>query len=118
MTDWYWQNQQLVYLDKWHKAGLRNICEVKKVRAVRPLLFIHRNDDIAHEGSLLVVSLTAKMKDYRVQGDTDKVVEGDRKFKDHVPRIEETVLGLTNPIKTDNKQIDTGSRLAGSTDPL
>ncbi len=151
MTDWYWQNQQLVYLDKWHKEGLRNICEVKKIRAVRPLLFIHRNDDIAHEGSLLVVSLTAKMKDYRVQGDTDKVVEGDRKFKDHetiwsftlvegqwrvsnieearcefdyifqfknVPRIEETVLGLANPIKADNKQIDTGSPITGSTDPL
>jgi len=151
LTDWYWQNQQLVHLDRWHREGLRNVCEVKKIRAVRPLLFIHRNDDVAHAGSLLAVSITANMKDYLVKRETDQVVEGDRKFKDqetiwtvtlvegqwrvsnieeagcefdyifqvkNVPRIEETVLGLTNPIKTDNKQMNTGSRLAGSTDPL
>jgi hypothetical protein len=146
LTDWYWQNQQLVHLDRWHQEGLRNVCEVKKVRAVRPLLFIHRNDDVAHEGSVLVVSITANMKDYLVQRETDKVVEGDPKFKDHetiwsftlaegqwrvsnieavgcefgyifqvknVPRIEETVLGLANPIKVDNKQIDAGSQITG-----
>ncbi len=82
LTDWYWQNQQLVYLDRWHREGLRNVCAVKKIRAIRPLLFIHRNDDTAHGGSLLVVSITANMQDYRVQRETDKVVEGDRKFKD------------------------------------
>jgi hypothetical protein len=141
MTDWYWQNQQLVCLDRWHREGLRNVCEVKKIHAIRPLLFIHRNDDIAHEGSMLVVSITANIKDYLVQRETDKVVEGDRKYKDHetiwsftlvegnwrvsnieeagcefdyifqvknVPKIEETVLGLANPLKTDNRQIDTG----------
>jgi hypothetical protein len=151
MTDWYWQNQQLVYLDRWHRESLYNVCEVKKVRIVRPLLFIHRNDDVAHEGSLLVVSITANMKDYLVQRETDKVVEGDRKFKGHetiwtftlvegqwrvsnieeagcefdyifrvknLPRIEETVLGLTNSIKADDIQINTGGRSAGSADPL
>jgi hypothetical protein len=83
ITDWYWQNQQLVYLDRWHREGLRNVCEVKKVRAVRPLLFIHRNDNTAHEGSMLVVAITANMKDYLVQLETDRVAEGDQKFKDH-----------------------------------
>jgi len=151
LTDWYWQNQQLVHLDRWHREGLRNVCEVKKVRAVRPLLFIHRNDDVAHQGSMLVVSITANMKDYLVHRETDKVVEGDKKFKDNetiwsftlagsqwrvsnieeagcefgyisqvqnVPRIEETILGLSNPIKADNKQIDTGSQITGSTNPF
>ena len=83
MTDWYWQNRQLVHLDRWHREGLRNVCAVKKIRAIRPLLFIHRNDDSAHEGSLLVVSITANMQDYLVHRETDKLVEGDRKFKDH-----------------------------------
>jgi hypothetical protein len=151
MTDGYWQNQQLVYLDRWHREGLRNVCAVKKIRAIRPLLFIHRNDGAAHEGSLLVVSITANMQDCRVKRETDQVVEGDRKFKDHetiwtftrvegqwrvsnieaagcefdyifqvknVPRIEETVLGLTNPIKIDSVQLNAGIRAAGSTDPL
>jgi len=83
LTDWYWQNQQLVYLDRWHREGLRNVCAVKKIRAIRPLLFIHRNDDTAYGGSLLVVSITANMQNYRVHHETDEVVEGDRKFKDH-----------------------------------
>ena len=83
ITDWYWQNRQLAHLDRWHREGLRNIREVKKVLTVRPLLFIHRNDDAAHEGSLLVVSITANTKDYLVHLETGNVVEGDRKFKDH-----------------------------------
>ena len=83
MTGWYWQNRQLVYLDRWHREGLRNVSAVKKIRAIRPLLFIHRNDDAAHEGSTLVVSITANMQDYLVQRETDELVEGDRKFKDH-----------------------------------
>ena len=83
ITDGYWQNRQLVDLDRWHREGLRNVCEVKKVLAVRPLLFIHRNNAAAHEGSLLVVSITANMNDYLVHRETGKVVEGDRKFKDH-----------------------------------
>jgi hypothetical protein len=150
MTGGYWQNQQLVYLDRWHREGLRNVCAVKKIRAIRPLLFIHRNDNAAHEGSLLVVSITANMQNCLVKRETDRVVEGDRKFKDHetiwtftlvegqwrvsnieeagcefdyifqvknVPVIEETVLGLTNAIKIDSVQINTGNRTAGSTDP-
>jgi hypothetical protein len=83
LTDWYWQNQQLVRLDRWHREGLCNVCAVKKIRAIRPLLFIHRNDDNVHEGSLLVVSITANMQDYLVHRETDKLIEGNRKFNDH-----------------------------------
>lgn len=90
MSDWYWQNQQLVYLEKWKCEGLYNECEVKKIQSIRPLLFAHRNDSAEHEGSLLVVSITANMKDYLVKKDTNEVVEGDKKFKDH-----ETVWSFT-----------------------
>jgi len=82
MTDWYWQNQQLVRLDKWQKQGLYNFCDVRKIRTIRPLLFIHRNDDVGHGGSLLVVSLTANMKEYLARRDTDIVVAGHKKYKD------------------------------------
>jgi hypothetical protein len=84
MTDGYWQNQQLVYLERLHREGLRKVSAVRKIRVIRPLLFIHRNDDAAHKGSLLVVSITASMMDCLVKRETDRVVEGDRKFKDHV----------------------------------
>jgi hypothetical protein len=151
MTDWYWQNHQLVYLDRWHREGLRNVCAVKKIRVIQPLLFIHRNEDAAHEGSLLVVSITANMMNCLVKRETDEVVEGGRKFKDqaaiwtfvlvrgqwrvanieaaecefdyifqakNVPRIEETVLGLTKPVKIDSMPIKAAIRVAGSNDSL
>lgn len=90
MNNWYWQNQQLIFLEKWKREGLYNKCEVQKIVSVRPLLFVHRNDGFEHEGSLLVVSITAHMKDYLLKRDTNEVVEGDKKFKDH-----ETIWSLT-----------------------
>ena len=109
MTDWYWQNQQLVYLDQWAREGLVNHCNVKRVTGVRPLLFAHRNDGPAHEGSTLVAAISAYMQDYLVKRDTDAVIEGSKKFKDvetvwtftvvdgrwRVSNIEEGALSLT-----------------------
>jgi hypothetical protein len=82
MTDWYWQNQQLVYLDRWRDEGLVNICNVKRVSDIKPVLFAHRNHPNEHEDSSLVVSVTAKMQDYLQQRDTQKLVEGSKRYKD------------------------------------
>lgn len=82
MTSWYWQNQQSVYLDQWKSQGLENVCRVKKINSMQPLLFIHRdqaNTDHAH--SKLVVSITAKMQDFLQEKATGKVVEGSKKWK-------------------------------------
>lgn len=82
MTDWYWQNQQLIHIDKWKKQGLVNICHVKKIKNIRPLLFIHKNQGGEHENSMLVISIEAEMQDYLQDRDTNKVVEGDKRYKD------------------------------------
>lgn len=82
MTDWYWQNQQLVYLDDWERKGLENVCHVKKLKSVQPLLFVHRNVEQAHEQSLLVVSIQATMQDYLQEKATGKVLEGDKRYKE------------------------------------
>jgi hypothetical protein len=82
MTDWYWQNQQLAVLNRWQRDGLVNHCTVKKIRAIKPILFLHRNEGLAHEDSLLVVSITAYMQDYLAQRNSGKVVEGSKRFKD------------------------------------
>jgi hypothetical protein len=82
MTDWYWQNQQMVFLDRWEREGLTNHCEVKRVKSIRPLLFVHRNDAGPHEGSLVAVSITATMQDYLARRDSGEVVEGDTKWKE------------------------------------
>lgn len=81
MTDWYWQNQQIAFLDRWEQEGLVNHCHVKKVTAIKPLLLIHRNDEFPHEGSMLVVSVCADMKDYLANRATGKIVEGSDKYK-------------------------------------
>lgn len=87
MTGWYWQNQQMVYLDKWKSQGLVNVCDVRRVNNVKPLLFVHRNNyEREHEGSTLVISISAKMSDYLEDRSTGKVVEGSKNFKD-VERI-------------------------------
>ncbi len=82
MTDWYWQHQQLVHLDRWKRDGLRNVCEIRKITHIRPLLFVHRNQGQEHDNSMIVISIEARMKDYLEQRDTGKVVEGSKRFKE------------------------------------
>lgn len=82
MTDWYWQNQQLVYLERWKKEGLVNICNVKKISNIRPLVFMHRNDEVEHAGSILAISITARMQDYLKNKTTGKIVEGSKRYKE------------------------------------
>ncbi len=82
MTDWYWQNQQLAHLDRWKKEGLVNICDVKKVTNIKPLLFVHRNQGEEHEDSMVVISIEANMKDYLQDRNTGTVVEGSKRYKE------------------------------------
>lgn len=82
MTSWYWQNQQYVYLEKWKRKGLVNICDVKKINSIKPILFVHRNDKKEHEGSMVVFSIKTNMKDFLQNRETGKVVEGSKKYKD------------------------------------
>lgn len=82
MTDWYWQNQQITSLNKWKKEGLINICKVRKIKKITPLLFLHKNDGAEHANSMLVISITARMKDYLKDKETGKLIEGHRHYKD------------------------------------
>ena len=82
MSSRYWQNQQMVFLDRWEQEGLINNCDVKKIISIKPLLFVHRNDGVEHEGSLLVALIDANMKDYLAERGTGKVVEGSKRYKD------------------------------------
>ncbi|RDH82712.1 MAG: transporter [endosymbiont of Galathealinum brachiosum] len=115
MTDWYWQNQQLVHLDKWKKDGLVNICDVKKITNIKPVMFVHRNQGKEHEDSIVIISMEAKMKDYLQSRQTGKVVEGSKRYKEvetvwsftmengqwKVSDIEEASMSLTYAKLTD-----------------
>lgn len=83
MTSWYWQNQQLVYLDKWEREGLVNECEVFKINKMNPILFSYQEmDGKPGEGSELAVLIDATMTDYLVRKTDGKIVEGSAKKKD------------------------------------
>ena len=87
MTDWYWQNQQMVYLDRWERDGLVNICEVDTIGSIKPILFAFRGDEgKPGEGSELAVLIEARMKDYLERKSDGKLVEGSRKKK-NVERV-------------------------------
>ena len=82
MTNWYWQNQQLVHIDRWEREGLVNVCNLKELKSLNPVLFVHRNDGAAHEGSIIVLSVAANMQDYLAQRGSGEVVEGSTNFMD------------------------------------
>lgn len=81
MTDWYWQNQQMVYLDKWKEEGLINICDVKRITKITPLLFMHKNNGAEHEGSMVALSIDAEMKDLLQERQSGKIVQGSERYK-------------------------------------
>lgn len=81
MTNWYWQNQQLLFLDKWAREGLVNKCTVRSIEKIKPLMLIYSPEEKA-EGSRLVVSIKANMEDYLEQRETKKLVEGKKGFRD------------------------------------
>ncbi len=87
MTEWYWQNQQMVYLDRWERDGLENICQVEGIGSMKPIMFTFRGDEgTPGEGSELAVLISARMKDYLERKSDGKLVEGSRKKKE-VERI-------------------------------
>lgn len=80
MTNWYWQNQQLAYLDQWEKDGLVNHCRVKSIVNIKPLFLRYRNNGGVFDGSRLVVSITANMEDYLVERNTGNIVQGEKGY--------------------------------------
>ena len=73
VTDWYWQNQQAVHLERWKKEGLINICHVESITDIKPLLFVHRNQGREHEDSMVVLSIGAKMQDYLMERKSESI---------------------------------------------
>ena len=82
MTTWYWQNQQMAFLDQWERDGLINHCRVKKIKSIKPLFVCRRGTDQSIEGSRLVVLISAEMEDYLADRKTGKIVEGKEGFND------------------------------------
>lgn len=81
ISHWYWQNQQLVYLDEWKKENLVNVCKVDGIKSVKPL-YLEITNDANLEGSRIAFLITANIMDYLKNKDTNKIVQGSSKFDD------------------------------------
>lgn len=81
VSHWYWQNQQLVHLDKWQSENLKNICALESVGKIKPLhLEILNRENL--EGSRIAFSITGRIKDYLMDRTTLKIVKGSRNYDD------------------------------------
>jgi len=76
MSSWYWQNQQLVCLDRWRREGLVNHSKLEKLQALKPLLVAGEFDGNKIDGSRIVVLVEATVIDYLAHRNTGVVVEG------------------------------------------
>lgn len=81
MTDWYWQNQQLVYLNAWEERGLVNICRVREVNNVKPIL-VKATQEPNFENSRISFLISAEMEDYLQEKESGRIVEGAKGFDD------------------------------------
>jgi len=80
MTDWYWKNQQIAFLDQWASEGLVNHCRVNSITNIKPLFLSYQGEDIGHEGSRIVIAINAVMEDYLAKRNTGEVVKGKKGF--------------------------------------
>ncbi|MEP1487650.1 MAG: hypothetical protein ABJK28_04420 [Algibacter sp.] len=81
VNHWYWQNQQLVHLDRWKKENLLNICKLESISSIKPL-YLEISDNGKFEGSKIAFIITANIKDYLINRDSKKVVEGKNTYDD------------------------------------
>lgn len=82
LTPWYWHKREREDLRIQAGLGLRRVSQSRKIRVVRPLVFIHRNDSQqAHENSRVVFKVRAHTREYAESLSTGTVMEGSKTWK-------------------------------------
>ena len=81
VNHWYWQNQQLVHLDRWKNENLKNVCKLQSISRIKPL-YLEISEEKNLEGSKIAFSITGNIEDYLINRDNKRVVEGKKGFND------------------------------------
>jgi len=77
VTEWYMQNQQLL-LDKWDRDGLENKVSDVVIKKITPLYVMQNIKDVSK--NRIVVEIEAEMRDYMVNKNTGKLIQGDKRL--------------------------------------
>jgi hypothetical protein len=81
VSSWYWQNQQLIFLDEWKSRNLKNVCHLKSVGVIKPL-FVEVSENENLEGTRIAFSITGELEDYLMDRQSRKVVEGSTGYQE------------------------------------
>ncbi len=81
VSSWYWQNQQLVYLDEWKSRNLHNVCHLKTIGRIKPL-YIELSEYDQFEGTRIAFSIFGEIEDYLIDNESRQIVEGSRGYQE------------------------------------
>ena len=76
VTDWYWENQQLL-LAEWEHKGWENVCDLSKIQSIEPYFVAHSSEAM---GARVVVRIRAEVWDFLREKTTGKVIKGEDKI--------------------------------------
>lgn len=79
VDNWYWQNQQSVFIEQWKRENLKNISSLKEIQNIKPI-YLELTDELNFEGSRIGVIINVVVEDYLIDRDTNKVVQGKKGF--------------------------------------
>jgi len=75
VNHWYWQNQQMTFLDQWKKENLINVSSLKEIKKIRPL-YLELSEEPNFEGSRIAIAIDVVAEDYLKDRDTNKIKQG------------------------------------------
>ncbi|WP_394796891.1 hypothetical protein [Armatimonas sp.] len=79
VTDWYWENQQLL-LAEWEHKGWENVCDLNKIQSIEPYFVAHATEAENAVGSRVVVRIRAEVWDFLREKATSKIIKGEDKI--------------------------------------
>lgn len=80
VNNWYWQNQQLVFLEQWKRENLKNVSKLKVIDTLKPL-YLELTENENREGSRIAVLVQVDAEDYLMERDTQKIVQGAKGYQ-------------------------------------
>ena len=80
VNHWYWQNQQIVFLDQWKRENVKNVSRLREVSKLRPL-YLELTDAPNLEGSRIAIAIDIEAEDYLKDLETGKIVQGKAGFQ-------------------------------------